>query len=71
MPLLHQLLVRAGGRDGSDGGSGSGGKNVGVDIVVPVVASPIGVAILVAAVFIGRKWRKRGEPMYGDRVVGA
>lgn len=71
MPLSHHLLVRAGGRGGSDGGTGNSGKNVGVDIVVPVVASLVGFAILVAAFLIGRKWRKRGEPMYGDRVVGA
>lgn len=71
MALLHQLLVRAGGRDRGDSGNGNSSKNIGVDIVVPIVAGLVGVAILVAADLIGRKWRKRGEPMYGDRVVGA
>lgn len=69
MPLTHYLLVRAGGRDGSDSGNGNSSKNVGVDIVVPVVASLIGIAIHVAAFLIGHRWRKREEPICGDHVV--
>jgi len=69
MPLTHYLLVRAGGRDGSDSGNGNSSKNVGVDIMVPIVASPIRIAILVAAFLIERRWRKRGEPKHGDHVV--
>lgn len=70
MPPSHLLLDRAGGRGSSDGGNDNSSKNIGVDIVVPVVASVVGFAILLAAFFIGRQWRKRGEPMYGDRVIG-
>lgn len=70
--LTHELAVRAGGgRGGSAGGSDDSSNEIGKNVVLPVVAGFVGLCILGVTVVFGRKWRRRGEPMYGDRVVGA
>ncbi len=64
--LRRRSPVPRSGR-GGDGGGGtdSSGSGVNVAIVVPVVAVVVVTILIIVLVLVGRKWKRKGEPMYG------
>ena len=69
MPPSPLILLRGvGGGLGSGGGAGGGDSNGsserGIPIAVTVVLILLGVVLVVALFFAGRRWKRRGEAMY-------